>query len=151
MNWYRLLTPDVIFAESVGSCADLVATVIKPMLQLHSSSLKPTSFSVYVDSRLLRLRLLGNLLPFTDDVIYIFEKQIEEAGLVVINKIDLLSEVKLKEVEDLFNQVYPQKTYLLQDSLAAHGGHCLGEHHFKRQSYSARSNPGTQLPALRCR
>jgi len=26
--------PHVIFAESVGSCADLVATVVKPLLQL---------------------------------------------------------------------------------------------------------------------
>ena len=26
--------PDVIFAESVGSCADIVATVVKPLLEL---------------------------------------------------------------------------------------------------------------------
>ena len=29
--------PDVIFAESVGSCADIVATVVKPFLDLQSA------------------------------------------------------------------------------------------------------------------
>jgi G3E family GTPase len=35
---------DVIFAESVGSCADVVATVLKLLLQL---SAKPASLSVF--------------------------------------------------------------------------------------------------------
>ena len=33
--------PDVIFAESVGSCADLVATVVKPLLQLKPGQIAP--------------------------------------------------------------------------------------------------------------
>ena len=33
-----------------------------------------------------------NPMPFSEDVVYIFDKQIEEAGLVVINKMDLLTE-----------------------------------------------------------
>ena len=81
--------PDVIFAESVGSCADIVATVVKPLLALRQET-PPTSFSVFTDARLLRRRLLDQPMPFSDDVIYIFDKQIEEAGLLVINKVDLL-------------------------------------------------------------
>ena len=49
--------PDVIFAESVGSCADLVATVVKPLLMLKQATLSPTSFSVFGDARLLRRRV----------------------------------------------------------------------------------------------
>ena len=30
--------PDVVFAESVGSCADIVATVLKPLLHLRSEN-----------------------------------------------------------------------------------------------------------------
>jgi G3E family GTPase len=39
--------PQVIFAESVGSCADMVATVIKPLLDLKKGPFSPTSFSVF--------------------------------------------------------------------------------------------------------
>jgi len=119
----NLARPDVIFAESVGSCADLVATVIRPMLNLRANGPAPSSFSVFVDSRLLRLHLMGQLLPFSEDVVYIFEKQLEEAGLVVINKVDLLSETKRLEVETLFRSAYPHKVYLLQNSLAPAGTH----------------------------
>lgn len=116
-----LVHPDVIFAESVGSCTDLVATVIKPMLSLRSSHMGPASFSVFVDSRMLYLHLKGNALPFADDIVYIFRKQIEEAALVIINKADLLSEQKKTEVIDLFRQVYLHKEFLFQNSLALNG------------------------------
>jgi len=84
--------PDVVFAESVGSCADIVATVVKPLLTLGDQRIQPSSYSVFVDSRLLLRRVQGLALPFSEDVVYIFDKQLEEAGLLVINKMDLLSE-----------------------------------------------------------
>jgi len=90
-------------------------------VNLRAARLVPSSFSVFVDCRLLRLHLMGELLPFAEDVIYIFEKQIEEAGLVVINKTDLLSDARLREVEDLFRLAYPEKAFLLQSSLASNG------------------------------
>lgn len=113
--------PDVIFAESVGSCADLVATVIKPLLTLKSAQLAPTSFSVFADSRLLRRRMRDEPMPFSEDVVYIFDKQIEEAGLVVINKIDLLSEKAATETLGQFQRQYPQKSVLAQTSLSPAG------------------------------
>jgi Ni2+-binding GTPase involved in maturation of urease and hydrogenase len=109
--------PDVIFAESVGSCADMVATVLKPLLTLRHGDHAPNSFSVFADSRLLRLRLLDEPLPFSDDVVYIFDKQLEEAGLVVINKIDLLSAQAGRELETLARQRFPGKNLLKQNSL----------------------------------
>ncbi len=90
--------PDVIFAESVGSCADLVATVIKPLLSLRHSPMPPASFSVFVDARLLSMHLRGLELPFSEDVTYIFEQQLLEAGLVVVNKLDLIPESKQAEL-----------------------------------------------------
>jgi G3E family GTPase len=48
--------PDVIFAESVGSCTDIVATVVKPLLQLNQT---PATLSVFVDCRLLERRPAG--------------------------------------------------------------------------------------------
>jgi len=108
--------PDVIFAESVGSCADIVATVVRPLLELETSGGKPASFSVFADGRLLRRRLLGEEMPFSDDVMYIFDKQIEEAALVVVNKMDLLSSMALAGTIDLLADRYPEKLILAQDS-----------------------------------
>ena len=107
--------PDVIFAESVGSCADLVATVIKPLRQLSTPA---ASFTVFADSRLLLRRLAGDPLPFHEDVIYIFDQQITEAGLLVANKIDLLTGDERARLADLAARLaVPAVRY--QDSLNA--------------------------------
>ena len=113
--------PDVVFAESVGSCADLVATVIKPMLQLRRAAETPTSFSVFTDSRLLRFFLSGTGMPFSDEVSYIFGKQIEESRLVVLNKSDLLSSDRQARLLADFRNRFPEKTAILQCSLADAG------------------------------
>ena len=68
--------PDVIFAESVGSCADLVATVLKPLVKLRVDFESPASLSVFADARLLYRFLNGMEMPFSDDVIYIFQKTV---------------------------------------------------------------------------
>jgi len=109
--------PDVIFAESVGSCADIVATVVKPLIELRGDEVKPSSFSVFTDARLLRRRLLGQPMPFSDDVVYIFDKQIEESGLLVVNKIDLLEPEAVAQVRDLARDRYPEQIIRLQNSL----------------------------------
>ncbi len=111
------LRPDVIFAELVGSCADIVATVVRPLLSLRHRDTALTSFSVFVDSRLLRMRLLGQDLPFNEDVVYIFDKQIEEAGLLVINKADLLRPGQEQELASLARTRFPDKQFLFQNSL----------------------------------
>lgn len=109
--------PDVIFAESVGSCADVVATVVKPLLTLGKNGVSPSSFSVFADGRLLHRRLLDLPMPFSDDIVYIFDKQIEEAGLLVVNKMDLLSPTAVAETIRLARQTYPGKQIIAQNSL----------------------------------
>lgn len=109
--------PEVIFAESVGSCADIVATVVKPLLELGGAGVQPASFSVFTDGRLLRRRLQGLEMPFSDEVVYIFDKQIEEAGLLVVNKVDLLSPLALIELQFMLSARYPSKPVLAQNSL----------------------------------
>jgi Ni2+-binding GTPase involved in maturation of urease and hydrogenase len=113
--------PEVIFAESVGSCADLVATVVKPLLQLKQVESTPTSFTVFADGRLLRRRLRGDPMPFSEDVVYIYDKQLEEAGLIVINKVDLLTGAGVEETYNLLHTRYPEKTVIPQISLTPDG------------------------------
>lgn len=113
--------PQVVFAESVGSCADLVATVVKPLLELGDKSLAPASFSVFVDVRMLLRRLRGQEMPFSEDVVYIFDQQLEEANLLVVNKIDLVPPQVVEELQQLVQKRYPHKQVLFQSSLSAEG------------------------------
>lgn len=120
--------PDVIFAESVGSCADLVATVVKPLQSFYQKGLEVTSLSIFADIRLLRRRLLEQPLPFHENVIYIFDKQIEEAGLIVLNKSDLLSEEDVRDTLSKTQQKYPNVPVLTQNALLNEGTQKWLEH-----------------------
>lgn len=115
------LKPDLIFAESVGTCADIVATVAKPLLDYKATQPADTSLTTFCDCRLLNAYLKGEELPFQENVIYIFEQQIVEAGMLVIHKIDLISDDKLKETQKLLAEKYPQKDILAMSSLDGQG------------------------------
>jgi Ni2+-binding GTPase involved in maturation of urease and hydrogenase len=111
--------PDIIFAESVGSCTDLAATVINPLLKF-----KPNQFdivlSVFADVRLLIIFLQRNKDIFRDNVNYIYEKQLEEADIIIVNKIDLLTDGQLKEAKKIIDTKFEGKTILYQNSLNEH-------------------------------
>lgn len=113
----QTVQPDCIFAESVGSCTDLVATVLKPLQLLKNDLFDELTFTVFVDSRLLMDHLLGKNMPFSDEISYIFAKQIEEADLLVINKIDLLQSEDSKVLRDLTNTHFDRKILINQNSL----------------------------------
>lgn len=109
--------PGVVFAEAVGSCADMVATVLKPLRQFQQDQITVASFTVFVDIRLLRLRLLGQPLPFSDDIQYIFEKQLEEASLIVLSHMDEVAPEIAKETGTLARRFFPDAALRLQNSL----------------------------------
>lgn len=111
------IKPDIIFAESVGSCADLVATVINPLLKFAENDIHPLSLSVFADSRLLLRRLKGEPLPFSDDVTYIFDQQLEEAGILLINKVDLLKSEELEQLRSLVTTRWPTLEKLFSSAL----------------------------------
>ncbi|MAT41156.1 MAG: hypothetical protein CL609_02365 [Anaerolineaceae bacterium] len=115
------IQPDVVFAESVGSCADVVATVLQPLLQFKDKSPEDISLSVFTDARLLRAYLDGLDLPFQDGVIYVFEKQIEEASILILNKIDLMDVKQGEELLKKAKERYPDKIILKQTSLTPEG------------------------------
>ena len=78
--------PDVIFAEPVGSCADLSATVLQPLKQYYGDDFRLAPFSVLVDPR----RAAELLHPDADPhLAYLFQNQIAEADLVLLSKSDL--------------------------------------------------------------
>ena len=105
--------PDVIIAEPVGSCTDLVATVTYPLRRIYGNSYHIAPLTVLVDpiraQRVLGLAEGGN---FSSKVIYIYRKQLEEADLIVISKCELLSPDKLAELQAALEQAFPQAEVL---------------------------------------
>jgi CobW/HypB/UreG, nucleotide-binding domain len=77
--------PDVIFAEPVGSCTDLVRTVLSPLLA-EFSSYRIAPFTVLVDPARATALLSSDADP---NAAFLFRKQLQEADLVCMTKSDL--------------------------------------------------------------
>ncbi|WP_169082454.1 GTP-binding protein [Paenibacillus sp. PL91] len=86
----ELHSPDVIIAEAVGSCTDLTATVIRPLQAMHGELLEVRPLSVVVDPGRLAA-MMSQSAAFTKEIVYLFQKQLEDAGCILLNKTDLLS------------------------------------------------------------
>lgn len=106
---------EIIFAESVGSCTDIVATVLRPLLRFRPMA--QVTVSVFADVRLLQMIFKDGARIFDETVNYIYLKQLEEAGIIVINKIDLINEEQLTEIKRLMKEKYGSKALLYQNSL----------------------------------
>lgn len=106
--------PDIIFAESVGSCTDLIATIVKPLNKIRPEI--ETVISVFADAELLISLIEGRSSFLEESVRYIYKKQLEEADLLIINKTDLLSQKQLATVDQAVRSDYPGKTILFQNS-----------------------------------
>ena len=90
--------PTWILAEAVGSCTDLVATVIRPLKRLQSHNFRITPITIAVDPERANL-LLEDRNPFPYEIGYLFEQQIQEAEIVLLNKADRVSNELMEEVK----------------------------------------------------
>lgn len=107
-------TPDLIIAEPVGSCTDLMATVIEPMRQIYGDRFKLGPLTVLLKPEHGQKILSGSgKVGFSPKAAYIFEKQIEEANVVAINKIDKLDSDQQSELVRLVHQRFPDKHVIL--------------------------------------
>jgi len=84
----RASAPDVIFAEPVGSCTDISATVFGPLRE-GFEEFRVTPFTVLVDPARATAMLADDADP---DLAFLFQKQLQEADLVCMSKGDLYAE-----------------------------------------------------------
>lgn len=105
--------PDLIITEPVGSCTDLMATVIEPLRHLHGDRYEIAPLAVLLKPEHGQ-RILGQSTArgFSPKAEYIFLKQIEEADIVVLNKIDKLADEQREELVRLVEERFPTKTIL---------------------------------------
>jgi Ni2+-binding GTPase involved in maturation of urease and hydrogenase len=104
---------DFIIAESVGSCTDISATIMQPLKDKFANDFILGPLSVVLDpSRLLQALPFmpklgvnaycypnGDLLTLHESAAYIVRKQMEEADILLINKMDTINNddaIKLK-------------------------------------------------------
>jgi len=105
--------PQVFIAEPVGSCTDLVATVAYPLRRLYGKDFTVAPVSVLVDPiRALRVFGVEEGGSFSEKVLYIYMKQLEEADLVIISKCDLLTKARLESLRAAMAAKFPGKEIL---------------------------------------
>lgn len=101
--------PEVFVAEPVGSCTDLQATVTFPLRKIYGDNYCISPLSVVLDPvRTARVFGFEPGKTFSKKVLYIFEKQLEEADILVINKCDLINEQQQDELETELQRRFPQ-------------------------------------------
>lgn len=93
--------PDIILAEPVGSCTDLIATVLNPLSRYYAADLSLAPLSILIDGT-------RNLTAFPEQVHYLFEKQLAEAQAIVLNKIDLMKVQQGEQELSRLKNSYPQ-------------------------------------------
>lgn len=105
--------PNVFLAEPVGSCTDLTATVAYPLRRMYGDQFSIAPFSVLVDP--VRAERILGLAPgksFSPKVVYIYRKQLEEADVIVVNKVDTLDPDRLAKLTAKLAAEFPQAKVL---------------------------------------
>ena len=102
--------PDILMGEPVGSCTDFVAAVAHPIKIHYRDAFTFAPFSTMVDpERVRELLLKETATNFPDEIAYLFRKQLEEADLIVLNKIDLVEENEIERLKAALNKEFPEK------------------------------------------
>ncbi|TVR55663.1 MAG: hypothetical protein EA426_14720 [Spirochaetaceae bacterium] len=100
--------PDVVIAEPVGSCTDLIATIFRPLAIDPAFSLKLAPLTVLADPRRVEKLIAeerGTLPP--TEINYLFRTQLDEADIIVLNKVDTLTADRRTELTGFLEKSFP--------------------------------------------
>lgn len=108
----RTVAPDVILAEPVGSCTDLIATVVRPLMALHHSGFELAPLTVVSDGA-------RSTSGHAHSIEYLYSHQIAEAEIIALSKCDLLTPEQAEAAAQRIERLYsPVSVY----RLSAHTG-----------------------------
>lgn len=109
------INPEVLIGEAVGSCTDLVATVLAPLRRIYRSEYVLAPLSVVADPfRTERILGVNGAATggFAPDVNYIHLKQLEEAEIIVVNKCDVFAAARLATLTGELRARFPKAEVL---------------------------------------
>ncbi len=129
----RAEQPDMVLAEPVGSCTDLVATVIEPLRHLHGDRYELAPLVVLCKPEHGKKILTqpccnaahgathGASSGFSPKAEYIFRKQLEESQIITLNKVDKLTTTARDELLQRLAEHFPDKRILATSSRTGAG------------------------------
>ena len=118
----------MILAEPVGSCTDLVATVVQPLQDLYGDRFEVAPYAVlFKPSHGLRILRNESGSGFSPKAAYIFRKQLEEADAIVINRIDEMAPPTRRNWRDWSAREYPGTPVLRLSAKTGEGFEALTE------------------------
>lgn len=95
---------DITLAEPVGSCTDLSATIVQPVKDKYADTIDLAPLTVMADPE----RIRGILDDEDSTPAYIMGKQFDEADVILINKIDLLSDAEAEDLKKRAEEKWPK-------------------------------------------
>ena len=114
--------PDVFIAEPVGSCTDLRAAVSYPLRRMYGDAFEIAPLSVLVDPiRALRVLDLEPGRSFSEKVRYVYDRQLAEADVIVVNKTDIVDAERLERLREALAERYPQAAVIAMSAREGDG------------------------------
>lgn len=121
-NLIETADPGVIIGEPVGSCTDLSATVLQPLKERLAHQFDLAPFTVLIDPNRLRDALQPNPINLLHpSARYIIRKQMEEADIIVLNKVDQIPAAELQNLEKELQNQFPGRPLLSMSALHGQG------------------------------
>lgn len=95
--------PDVILAEAVGSCTDLMASVVRPLQKFHPHRFMVAPLTIALDSA-------REPEQFSPAISYLYRQQVAEAEFIVLTKQDVVDSQTIEKMRTQVQSDYPQAT-----------------------------------------
>lgn len=112
---------EIIFAEPVGSCTDLSATILQPVKKDYKETIELAPFTVLTDPARLHDILHDGINDIHPSAAYIIEKQLEEADIILINKKDILTDEECDTLICEASSRFPEKKILACSAITGEG------------------------------
>jgi Ni2+-binding GTPase involved in maturation of urease and hydrogenase len=113
---------DTVIAEAVGSCTDLQATVVRPLRQYYGDSMVVTPLTTVLDPmRHLAFERAAARGEPESDLSYLFHRQLSEADVIALNKLDLIPAGQARDVLDQLSARYPDAAVVGYSAVTGEG------------------------------
>ena len=115
--------PDIIMAEPVGSCTDLLATVVAPLKFRFPSEFNVAPLIILLDST----RISEGVEEEGSLGAYLRKHQVQEAEVIVLSKTDLVPKDEQKALLGIVKEMNPGAKVILYSAVTKEGMDDIGE------------------------